>query len=930
MNSGFSDFQDLINTTTSGEDLQSLQDEVKALEDEVADNKADIQTNSGLISLNTTSIANNLNTINTNAAAINNNVNAINNNTVLIQIEAARITTNQNNITVNDQRITANLQAILTEQARITTNSQNIATNTQSISNNSVDITSLNNTVLLRDGSVQLDQTFTPTNTYDLVTKSYVDSKVIPGNFLPLSGGTMTGDIDMGNNSLINIFDINGTNWNAHVTTVQSNTNAIGTKLDSSNGTVSNNLYFGNTSNYILRTGSAMRFQSQDYFWFIIGQTLYAQIGNNLFSVYESMEFTSTLNGINVAEFSRLGGVTSSIQTQLDDLDTAITTLDNDLQAQINTKLSKTGGTMSGDINMGLNTLTDCAVIENHNASLPNQAGTGGNDLIFKSHYWPSGGNYSFHNSITIKAVDNVLGNGSVNIGSSLSTIGHHLFVGNGQNSIRLETATATDNTLGMHGGTVNGPRLQGRFGGALSVTHTGPAGSTFNPQDILTWGGEFGDVELYNDLTVGGSISSTGTITSSGGTLSGVLDMGSNKITNLATGTLSTDGVNKGQLDSALTTKVSKSGDSMTGDLNLTSNSLLFNNSGTVTPKIESSFGEMRITHPDEFIIGASPTSSNYIFPMSVSGLNPCYIGNHLAVNNSLNVAGQAAVGDGFLVQGDETIIAGSSGNMVGSGIRQLYLRHPLCPSNKEYGWRMGCQQPINTSSTDMDMYFEVMRGTSSRIAAGLWDQNGSSSAINFTGQHRCMPNFKYTEDKVGLIVEATGRYMNFIKEGEECSQISCITINDSLPIVEICTEEKSKKVFGVISSEEEKDRNFQQGVFVSFFDKVEQDKRLYINGVGEGAMWVCDKNGTLENGDWVCSAGVAGYGMRQDEEYLANWTVAKITMDCDFNPQMEEVKIWENGGWVYTGEFKPAYECIALDDGMKIAFVGCTYHCG
>jgi hypothetical protein len=341
-----------------------------------------------------------------------------------------------------------------------------------------------------------------------------------------------------------------------------------------------------------------------------------------------------------------------------------------------------------------------------------------------------------------------------------------------------------------------------------------------------------------------------------SGGTMSGILNMGNNQISNLLTGTASHNAVNKGQMDTSLNLKLNKSGDTMTGSLT---------------------------------------------------------------------------------VSGGKTIINGSTGTMVGSySYRQLYIKHPICPTNYEYGWQLGCQIPIDTSSTDMDMYFEVMRGTSSRIAAGLWDQNGSSSAINFTGQHRCMPDFKFTEDKVGLIVEATGKYMNFIEEDKECSQISCITINDSLPVVVICNNVKSKKVFGIISNEEEEKRLYATGAFVSFYDKVEGDERLYINSVGEGAIWVCNYNGNIENGDYICSAGINGYGMKQDDDLLHNYTVAKATMDCDFNPQLEEVKVWENGLWVIkkyeNGDpvMKPQYQCITLDDGMKIAFIGCTYHCG
>ena len=56
-------------------------------------------------------------------------------------------------------------------------------------------------------------------------------------------------------------------------------------------------------------------------------------------------------------------------------------------------------------------------------------------------------------------------------------------------------------------------------------------------------------------------------------------------------------------------------------------------------------------------------------------------------------------------------------------------------------------------------------------------------------------------------------------------------------------------------------------------------------INSVGEGAIWVCNKNGDLENGTYITSSSVVGYGMKQDSEFLKNTTVAKITCDCTFN---------------------------------------------
>ena len=51
-----------------------------------------------------------------------------------------------------------------------------------------------------------------PTNDNDLANKKYVDSKAGGGDFLPLSGGTMKGDINMRDNDILNIGGISGGN----------------------------------------------------------------------------------------------------------------------------------------------------------------------------------------------------------------------------------------------------------------------------------------------------------------------------------------------------------------------------------------------------------------------------------------------------------------------------------------------------------------------------------------------------------------------------------------------------------------------------------------------------------------------------------------------------------------------------------------------
>jgi hypothetical protein len=43
-----------------------------------------------------------------------------------------------------------------------------------------------------------------------------------------------------------------------------------------------------------------------------------------------------------------------------------------------------------------------------------------------------------------------------------------------------------------------------------------------------------------------------------------------------------------------------------------------------------------------------------------------------------------------------------------------------------------------------------------------------------------------------------------------------------------------------------------------------------------------------------------------------LHNYTVAKATIDCNFELN------------------SPYYECIERPDGIRTAFIACTYHCG
>jgi len=236
-----------------------------------------------------------------------------------------------------------------------------------------------------------------------------------------------------------------------------------------------------------------------------------------------------------------------------------------------------------------------------------------------------------------------------------------------------------------------------------------------------------------------------------------------------------------------------------------------------------------------------------------------------------------------------------GYMANSGGTGRKNLWIQSTYGGNTSQnYGWWIGAQNQA-LSSGDNDLYFAVVRNGTLTTPALIQD-NTNNVQMNFTGQHRTFVKgvpIQQLEDKEGLIVSADQndfiRMSGGIARGNEA-----ITTNESLPVVSFSTKSNDKKCFGVISTTEDPENRVEvYGNFASNMHKELGDTRVYINSVGEGAVWVTDINGPLESGDYITTSNVTGYGMRQEDDILHNYTVAKITMDCDFNPRTQPKKI-------------------------------------
>tara|TARA_R110001592_G_scaffold222699_4_gene477958 strand:+ start:4742 stop:9358 length:4617 start_codon:yes stop_codon:yes gene_type:complete len=236
------------------------------------------------------------------------------------------------------------------------------------------------------------------------------------------------------------------------------------------------------------------------------------------------------------------------------------------------------------------------------------------------------------------------------------------------------------------------------------------------------------------------------------------------------------------------------------------------------------------------------------------------------------------------------------------------------------------------HTSGNDFRFYYNL------NSKALIRDTGTDDKYLNFTGQHRCLNEFSNVSNLVGMIVcSKSNKYVNF-----DFTQSP--TINECLPVITLSNVAYDKSCFGVISGKEDSgNRTTSSGSITTFLEQESGDNRVFVNSLGEGAIWVSNLNGNLESGDYITTSNIAGYGQKQDSEFLANYTVAKITMDCDFNPQMVPKRVIQKDAdgnnvldadgnliLIDSDEMISEYEVITLDDGTNVAFAGCTYHCG
>lgn len=283
----------------------------------------------------------------------------------------------------------------------------------------------------------------------------------------------------------------------------------------------------------------------------------------------------------------------------------------------------------------------------------------------------------------------------------------------------------------------------------------------------------------------------------------------------------------------------------------------------------------------------------------------------NSLCIHNTYigNKVGQTNHGGGNLLLGSETDLASNAsvGSTTYENKLAIYKTNfigvpskPLIGGDFSTG-RVG----INTITPENFTAYTDINDTDIKLVVngGAW----ANSFSPFTGTHIFEFNNPNMINRIqsGMILTSSGK----VKKHSVLNTTVKLNISDKV---------NDKRVFGVYSHSENviENNNKQKKIMVNneIVDndnyKEWSDYKHYCASVGEGCILVCDINGEIENGDYITTSDIIGIGMKQDNDMLMNYTVAKSTEDIDWN---------SIGNYIKFNGIK-----------YKYSLIGCTYHCG
>jgi hypothetical protein len=193
----------------------------------------------------------------------------------------------------------------------------------------------------------------------------------------------------------------------------------------------------------------------------------------------------------------------------------------------------------------------------------------------------------------------------------------------------------------------------------------------------------------------------------------------------------------------------------------------------------------------------------------------------------------------------------------------------------------------------------------------------NNNEITINLHYERYFMVQPVNVDKCIGLLVSNLPRYYNL--------DITQRATDQALPTIYLSDKTYDPTVMGVIVGYEKYERTLITGTIQSVCEQGDDLNRVLVTNRGTTTLWVCDINGSLQNGDYITSSGISGYGMRQEDNIKYNYTVTKITQNCDFKPGfivMEKPVDFDDKGPIYE-PIKSVNEDIITDVEYEMKYV-------
>jgi hypothetical protein len=273
---------------------------------------------------------------------------------------------------------------------------------------------------------------------------------------------------------------------------------------------------------------------------------------------------------------------------------------------------------------------------------------------------------------------------------------------------------------------------------------------------------------------------------------------------------------------------------------------------------------------------------------------------GNAWAVyGEASSVNGTSNVGGVFTAKSSRhgTGVSGSASGSNGVGVYGVSTyTGGLVGSERPYGGKFVAKGPVATavygfaeSSLDnadnsggifLSQGGEGIGVMASGNKYSFYAYGGGSNYGPFTGTHdvKLAPDLPEVV-KTGMVVTVTGEVVCRPDEhGTPC-------ISSTLPTVTLCHMANDPKVLGALVRAGNLPHNH-------WYQAREGERFGQVNAVGEGRVWVCDLNGTIQAGDYITTSPVPGYGQKQGDDIMHSYTLAKVTETPDWESIEETVE--------------------------------------